>query len=124
MREIRLRTFAHVSFHKSEETNFNEFIRTKYGASIGMRKGEGVMFISKGGDQYVIVEPPEDIDTVLASGKKVHFKVIASQRFRIRGAKWSPEMLSVYGERAGYRIVGIKRFEWYLKERVLEQRAA
>jgi hypothetical protein len=29
-------------------------------------------------------------------------------------------MLSVYAERAGYRITGIKRFEWYFKERILE----
>lgn len=118
MRELRLKTFAHVSFHKSEETNFNEFIRTKYGSTI--KNGEGVMFISKGGDQYVFVEPPENIEHIMLSGKKVKVKVIASQRLRIRGSKWSPEMLSVYAEKAGIRIVGIKRFEWFLKEGVLE----
>lgn len=118
MRELRLKLFAHVSFHKSEETNFNEFIRTKYGSTI--RKGEAVLFISKGGDQYVFVEPAEEFDHVMVSGKKVKVKVLASQRYRIRGSKWSPEMLSVYAEKAGLRIVGIKRFEWFLKEGVLE----
>lgn len=122
MREIRLKLFAHVSFHKSEETNFNEFLKTKYGSTI--RKGEGVMFISKRDDQYVFVEPSEDFEEVNAKGKKVRVKVLASQRFRIHGAKWNPAMLSKYAERAGLRILGIKRFEWYIKEHVLELKKA
>lgn len=122
MREIRLKAFAHVSFHKSEETNFNEFIRTKYGATI--KKGEGVMFISKSENQYVFVEPAEEFDETTVTGKKIRVKVLASQRFRIRGAKWNPAMLSKYGELAGIRITGIKRFEWYLKERILDLKKA
>jgi hypothetical protein len=118
MREIRLKAFAHVSFHKSEETNFNEFLRTKYGATI--RKGESVMFISKSENQYVFVEPAEEFEDTNGSGKKVRVRVLASQRFRIRGSKWSPLMLAKYAELAGIRIIGIKRFEWYIKEHILE----
>lgn len=110
--------FAHVDFRKSEETNFNEFMKTPYGRTI--RPGEGVMFISMTEKMYCFVEPPEEFDSVNWKGKKVKIKVIASQRLRIHGAKWSPEMLSKYAERAGYRIIGIKRFEWYMKEHVLE----
>lgn len=113
MRELRLKKFAHVSFHKSEETNFNDFIRTKYGSTI--RKGETVLFISKGGDQYVFVEPAEEFEATMVNGKKVKVKVLASQRYRIRGSKWSAEMLGYYAEKAGIRITGIKRFEWFLK---------
>jgi hypothetical protein len=118
MQELTLRTFAHVDFRKSEETNFFEFARTPYGKTL--KKGEGVMFISMGNDQYVFVEPPEEFDAINGKGKKVRAKVVASRRFRIHGTKWSPEMLSKYAEQAGYRIVGIKKFESYLKDRVLE----
>ena len=118
MREIKLKTFQHVDFRKSEETHFAEFIKTPYGSTI--KKGEGVMFISLNGSLYQVVEPPEEWDARNAKGKRIHIAVIASQRFRIKGTKWTPEMLSTYGERAGYRITGIKRFEWYLKERILE----
>ena len=123
MKELRLKAFAHVDFRKSEKTNFDEFLKTKYGATI--KKGEGVLFISKSDDQYVFVEPAEEFDTVNNKGKKVHIRVLASQRFRIRGSKWSPLMLATYAEKAGLRITGIKRFEWYFKEHLQElQKAA
>lgn len=118
MREIRLKTFSHVDFRKSENTHFAEFIKTPYGSTI--KKGEGVLFISMSGNLYQFVEPPEEFDWRNPKGKKLHIKVIASQRYRIEGTKWSPEMLSIWGAKAGYRIVGIKRFEWYLKERILD----
>lgn len=122
MKEIRLKAFAHVSFHKSEETNFNDFIKTKYGATL--RKGECVLFISKSENQYVFVEPAEEFEATSAAGKKLKVKVLPSQRYRIRGSKWSPEMLGFYAEKAGLRITGIKRFEWYLKERQEQKKAA
>jgi len=118
MREIRLKAFAHVNFNKSEKTHFAEFIKTKYGSTI--QKGEGVLFISLGETMYQFVEPPEEWDSRNGNNKKVRVKVIASQRFRIEGTKWSVQTLQYWAERAGYRIIGIKRFEWYLKERILE----
>jgi hypothetical protein len=114
MQEIRLRAFTHVDFRKSEETLFNEFLKTDYGTTL--KKGEHVMFISKSNNLYQFCEMPEEWDSRNAKGKKVKVKVLASRRFRIRGSKWSPEMLSVYAAKAGYRITGIKRFEWYFKE--------
>lgn len=122
MKELHLKTFIHADFRKSEETLFNEFAKTEYGASI--KKGEHVMFISMRGDLYQFVETPDEFNTVNKRGDKVRVKVLASQRFRIRGGKWDPLMLSVYAERAGYRITGIKRFEWYLKERIVELKKA
>jgi hypothetical protein len=117
MQELVLRKFAHVDFRKSEETNFYEFAKTPYGKTL--QKGEGVMFISMGNDQYVFVEPPLEFDAVNSRGKKVKAKIIASRRIRIHGTKFSPEMLQKYADEAGYRIVGIKKFEAYLKDRVL-----
>jgi hypothetical protein len=122
MKELKLKTFIHADFRKSEETLFNEFLKTDYGASI--KNGEHVMFISMSDNLYQFVEAPDEFDTINRRGQKVRVKVLASQRFRIRGGKWDPLMLSVYAERAGYRITGIKRFEWYLKERVLELKKA
>jgi hypothetical protein len=114
MQEIRLRTFVHVDFRKNEETLFNEFLKTDYGSTL--KKGEHVLFINKGDDIYQFCEMPEEWDAKNKRGKKIRVKVLASRRFRIRGSKFSPEMLSVYAARAGYRITGIKRFEWYYKE--------
>lgn len=114
MQEIRLRAFTHVDFRKNEETLFQEFLKTEYGTSI--KKGEHVLFINKGDTIYQFCEMPEEWDAKNRRGKKIRVKVLASRRFRIRGSKFSPEMLSVYAARAGYRITGIKRFEWYFKE--------
>lgn len=118
MRELRLKAFAHVDFRKSELTNFDAFAKTKYGST--MKKGEGVLFVSKSEDQYVFVEPAEEFIGVNGKGKKVRVRVLSSQRFRIRGSKWSPLMLSTYAEKAGIRIDGIKRFEYYFKEHLLD----
>lgn len=122
MKELKLKTFVHADFRKSEETLFNEFLKTEYGSSI--KKGEHVMFISMSDNLYQFVEAPDEFDTINRRGHKIHVKVMASQRFRIRGGKWDPLMLSVYAERAGYVITGIKRFESYFKERIAELKAA
>jgi len=122
MKEIKLKAFAHVDFRKSEKTNFEEFLKTQYGSTI--RKGEGVLFISMSDDQYVFVEPADEFDAVNGKGVKVRVQVLSSRRFRIKGSKWSPLMLSIYAEKAGLRISGIKRFEWYFKEHLLELKKA
>lgn len=121
MREMKLKTFLHVDFRKSEWTNFQEFIKTDLGGTL--RRGEGVMFISLRGDQFVFVEPADEFDVRTTKGT-TKVQVLASQRFRIRGSKWDPLMLANYAERAGIRIQGIKRFEWYYRDYIAEQRDA
>ena len=122
MRELKLKAFAYVDFRKSEKTNFEEFINSDPSAKL--RKGETVLFINQANDQYVFVEAADEFHEFDAKGSRVNVKVLASQRFRISGTKWDPMMLSKYAERAGISIVGIKRFEWYMKQHLLELRDA
>lgn len=114
MRELKIRKFVHGDFRKSEESNFNELIES--GGEPPLKKGEGIVFISKNNKQLVFVEPAEEFDFSPREGKTKKVKVLASQRFRISGAKWTPEMLAEYADMANIKIVGIKRFDWYFKE--------
>lgn len=114
MRDLRLKLVAHADFRKSEETNFLEL--EKSGELPSLRKGEGILLISKKQDQIVFVEKIDEFTTTNSKGKVIQARVVASQRFRIRGATWNPLMLQNYAERAGFKIPGIKRFEWHMKE--------
>jgi len=113
MRELRLKLIAHADFRKSEETNFLEL--EKEGKLPNLRKGEGVLLISKSGNQLVFVEKIDEFETTTLGGRVVRARVCASQRFRIHGTSWNPLMLQNYAERAGFKIPGIKRFESYMK---------
>lgn len=115
MRDLRLKLIAEVDFRKSEETNFLEL--EKSGKVPNLKKGEGVLLISKSKNQIVFVEKFERFTAENRVGRSVDVCVVPSQRFRIRGSKWNPLMLQNYAEKAGFNIVGIKRFEWYVKER-------
>ena len=121
MRELRLKLIVHADFRKSEKTNFLEL--QKSGKLPRLRKGEGVLFISKSNDQLVFVENIDEFDVETDHGMR-HAKVVASQRFRISGTTWNPLMLQNYAERAGFKIPGIKRFEWYMKDYISERSAA
>lgn len=114
MKDLRLRLIAHVSFRKSPETNWTELKKAKKIPSL--RKGEGILLISKGGNLMQFVTPVVEFDTLNTADREVHVEIQASERFKIRGGTWSPLMLANYAEMVGYRIQGIKRFEWYFKE--------
>ena len=116
MRDLRLKLITHADFRKSEETNF--LLLEKQGKLPRLRKGEGVLFISKQENQLVFVEKVDEFEVENSQGKIIHARVIASQRFRIRGTKWNPLMLQNYAERAGFSIPGIKRFETYMQKYV------
>ncbi len=114
MKDLRLKLIAHVSFRKSPETNWADLRKARKIPSL--RKGEGILLISKGGNLMQFVTPETEFDTVNTADREVHVTIQASERFKIRGGTWSPLMLANYAEQAGYRVVGIKRFEWYFKE--------
>ena len=118
MRDLRLKLVAHVDFRKSEETNFLEL--QKAGKLPPLRKGDGVLLISKSNNQLVFVEKIDEFNTETTGGRIVKARVCASQRFRIRGTTWNPLMLQNYAERAGFKIPGIKRFEWYMRDYLAE----
>lgn len=122
MRDLRLKLIVHADFRKSEETNFLEL--QKAGKLPRLRKGDGVLLISKSDDQLVFVEKIDEFEAEAADGRVVKARVVASQRFRIRGTKWNPLMLQNYAERAGFKIPGIKRFEWYMRDYIAERNAA
>jgi hypothetical protein len=116
VRELRLKLIVEADFRKSEETNFLEL--KKSGKLPKLRKGEGVLFISKSKNQLVFVEQIEQMEVDASYGGRVRLvkaHICSSQRFRIRGAKWNPLMLQNYAEHAGFKIPGIKRFESYMK---------
>jgi len=122
MRDLRLKLIVHADFRKSEETNFLELQRA--GKLPKLKRGDGVLLISKKEDQLVFVEKIDEFKVDTAQGKRVTARVVASQRFRIRGTKWNPLMLQNYAERAGFKIPGIKRFEWYFRDYLAEKAAA
>ena len=113
MRELRLKLIAHADFRKSEETNFLEL--EKSGKLPPLKKGEGVLFISRSNNQLVFVEKIDEWEMRTSKGKVVRARVCASQRFRMRGTTWNPLMLQNYASRAGFKIPGIKRFESYMR---------
>ena len=113
MRELRLKLIVEADFRKSEETNFLELKKT--GKLPKLRKGEGVLFISKSKNQLVFVEQIEEMEVDTSYGKRVKARICSSQRFRIRGTKWNPLMLQNYAEHAGFKIPGIRRFETYYR---------
>ena len=114
MRDLRLKLIAHVDFRKAPETNWNELKKDK--KIPPLKKGEGILLISKTGNLMQFVTPTVEFDTVNTADREVRVTIQASERFKIRGGTWSPLMLANYAEQVGYRIVGIKRFEWYFKE--------
>jgi len=114
MRDLRLKLISEADFRKSEETNFLEL--QKAGKLPKLKKGEGILLISKGRNQIVFVEKIDEFEVETSSGRIVKARVVPSQRFRIRGTTWDGKMLQNYAERAGFKIPGIKRFEWYMKE--------
>ena len=114
MRDLRLRLIAHADFRKSEETNFLEL--EKAGKLPKLRKGEGILLISKSENQIVFVEKIDEFEVETSSGRTVKARVCASQRFRIRGTSWDGLMLQNYAERAGFNIPGIKRFEAHVRD--------
>lgn len=114
MRDLRLKLIAHADFRKSEETNFLEL--EKSGKMPKLKKGEGVLFISMKQNQIVFVEKIDEFEMETSRGRVVTARVCASQRFRIHGTTWNPLMLQNYAERAGFKIPGIKRFEWYMRD--------
>ena len=114
MKELRLKLIAHVDFRKSPETNWDELKKAR--KIPPLKKGEGILLISKTGNLMQFVTPVIEFDTVNTANREVSVAIQSSQRFKIRGGTWSPLMLANYAEEAGYTIVGIKRFEWYFKE--------
>lgn len=114
MRELRLRLIAHADFRKSEETNF--LLLDKAGKIPPLRKGEGILLISRQENQIVFVEKIDEFEVETSYGRVVRARVVASQRFRLRGTKWDGLMLQNYAERAGFKIPGIRRFETYLRQ--------
>lgn len=123
MEELRLKQiYDDVDFRKSEETNFNALKKAR--KLPVLRKGEGVLFISKKKNQIVFVTPEVEFDSTNGVGYDVTVTVLASKRFRIRGSTWSPLMLANYAEAVGLTLQGIKRFEWHYQEKRKAQQAA
>ena len=121
MRKIRLRLIQmDVDFRKSEETNFLD-LKKQGKIPKCLKKGDGILLVSKSGKQFVFVEPYVEYDSTVTGGE---VSILPSQRGRIRGGSWSPIMLSEYAREVGLTIEGIKRFEWYFREREQRREAA
>jgi len=116
MKDLRLKLIHEADFRKSEETNFLEL--EKAGKVPKLKKGEGILLISKSKNQIVFVEKAEEFDFEKSNGRVVHARIVPSQRYRLHGTTWDNLMLANYAERAGFRVVGIKRFEWYLRKQI------
>lgn len=122
MERLRLRKIIQVSFVKSEETNFDEVMRSKeHRALIKSLKGNDcVCFWSQAKNQMVFVKGYTKMET---KGKKPWF-VLYSQRVRVkRGPGLSneiePKMLANYAREAGIELIGLKLFQEFY-ENLLE----
>jgi len=111
---MRLKYIAHVSFVKSEQTNFLDLKKVKKLPKLG--QDDVVLFISKGEDQLVFVYGFAEWEMECADGESRPVRFLHSERVRIKGAKWSALMIANYASNAGIHLEGIKRLEWHIKK--------
>lgn len=114
---MRLKFIQHVDFRKSEKTNF--LMLQKAGSLPNLGKNDVILLVSKSENQAVFVYNIDNFNVrVSRRGKEKTINICRSERFRIEGCRWDPRMISFYADKVGIKIDGLKRYEWYLKDRL------
>lgn len=108
MLKLNLRFIDHVSFVKSELTNFNELLKKR---KMTLGKDDVAALVSLGGDQIIFVY---GFTSVSSNG--LARLILRSQRWRISGSgQWDPRMLANYASEVGIQLNGIQRFEQHYR---------
>jgi hypothetical protein len=117
MLKLNLKYIDHVSFVKSELTNFTDLVKKRK-----MRLGpdDVAVLVSLRGDQLIFVYGFSDTETEMGGRR-----VLRSQRWRIAGkGEWDPRMLANYASEVGIVLKGIQRFEQHYDRLQAERLAA
>lgn len=104
---MRLKMIKHVTFARSEDTNYESYRRELRDIKFG--REDVVMFLSLTQNQVAFVYPPNEVET----SPGVTCEVLRSVRLRLRKGRrtWNPYMLANYAADCGIKLDGIKRFE-------------
>lgn len=112
MERLRLRHIEfNTSFIYSEWTNFCRIVKER---KLKLKKDEGILMISCSLKQMIFVRATESVDWHPRNqpSASILAEICDSRRWRITGrGKWSPDMLNIYGEKVGFVLVGVKRFQ-------------
>lgn len=103
---MRLKAIEHVSFRKTEATNFDEVTRK---LKLKLSPHEVVCLVSLTGNQIVFVygwSPSRKQDT-----KTTKQMVLRSERLRLDHGTWEPLMLGNYARKVGLHLDNIRLFE-------------
>ena len=107
---MRLRLIKHISFARSEDTNF-EAVKSSLRGKLD--RNDVVLFVSLTQNQIMFVYNPTNVEIRPGATKEV----LRSVRFRLRGrGTWNPLMLANYAAECGLKLDGIKRFEEHYEQ--------
>lgn len=102
---MRLRQIEQVDFRRSEQTNFLAFTKENPAVAASLKIEDAILFINKKMDQLVFVHGFKHLTTAGRS-----YRVLTSQRVRLKGGRWNPLRLADYATDAGLPLEGLRRF--------------
>lgn len=116
---LNLRMVATVDFRHGVPFHYDELRKKKLMRDIS--EDECVLLISQTGRQLAFVFAECEIRS--RSGEPV--KAISHHRVQLaKHTPWNPTMLTEYAERAGIELLGVKRFEDFVRDRHKETEKA
>lgn len=112
MRVKLRRVFLDVDFRHGIPTHLDE-LRAKHRLP-ELQRGDCVLLVSRTERQLAFVFSDFELEP---GGRRKPVRVVAHYRVQLsRETPWDPLMLSVYADRAGIEIVGLRRFEDFVAD--------